>query len=142
MIGPPSVWWTGALPAAQVGDVGDPAAVRRAGCEVAVQQIVGDADARHPDRGCSVLLGDQARQAGLAHETLDALATDPLAVVEDQVRPDPRRSVVLASQRVQFADAGGHCPAPSPTRAAPSPNGPRIRLKEPLGESCWASVVA
>ena len=67
------------------------------GGEVAVEQVVGDADARHADRRGLVLLGDQARQAGLAHQALDALAADPLAVIEDEVRPDPRRPVDLAA---------------------------------------------
>ena len=79
-----------ALPRAQIGDVGDPAAVRRAGREVAVKQVVGDADAGHTGRRGLVLLGDQARQAGLAHQALDALSADPLAVIDDEVSPDPR----------------------------------------------------
>src|SRR6266545_3255548 len=48
-----------ALPGAQVGDVGDPAAVRSAGGEVALEEIVGDPDAGHPDRRRPPFLGDQ-----------------------------------------------------------------------------------
>ncbi len=34
--------------------------------------------------------GDQPRQAGLAHEPLDALAPDPLAVAEHELGVDAR----------------------------------------------------
>jgi hypothetical protein len=85
-----------ALPGAQVGDVGDPAAVRCAGGEVAVEEIIGDPHAGHPDRCCAPFLCDQAGEPGLAHQPLDALTADPFAVVEDEVGPDPRRAVHLA----------------------------------------------
>ena len=39
-----------ALPGTQVGDVRDPHTVRRAGCELAVEQVVGNAHPRHTDR--------------------------------------------------------------------------------------------
>ncbi len=96
-----------ALPGTEVGDVGDPAAVRGAGGEVAVEEIVGDSDAGHPDGGCPPLLGDQAGEAGLAHQPLDAFAADPLAVVEDEIRPDPRRAIDAAALAVQLTDPFG-----------------------------------
>jgi hypothetical protein len=54
--------------------------------EVRVQELLGDPDPRHADGCCSLLLGDQAREAGLTHEPLNTLAADPLAVIEDEVR--------------------------------------------------------
>jgi hypothetical protein len=94
------------LPRAQVGDVGHPAAVQGRRGEAAVEQVVGDPDARHADRRGLPLLLHQRRQASLAHESLDALASDALAIVEDEVRPDPRRAIDLAAQFKQLADAG------------------------------------
>ena len=68
------------------------------------EQVVGDADARHANRRGHVLLGDQSRQAGPAHQPLDALAANALTVLDDQIRPDPRRAVDLAALRVQHGD--------------------------------------
>ena len=53
------------------------------------------------------LLGDQAGEPGLAHQPLDALAADPLAVVEDEIGPDPRRAVDAAALAVQLPDPVG-----------------------------------
>ena len=47
------------------------------------------------------------RDAGLAHQPLDALAADPLAVVEDQLGVDPRRAVDAAALAVDLADPLG-----------------------------------
>jgi len=96
-----------AFPGSEVGDVGDPAAVRGAGGEIAIEQILSDADAGHTDRRRPVLLGLQPRQAGLAHQALDAFAADLLAVVDDEIAPDARRAIDLAPQGEQLADAGG-----------------------------------
>src|SRR5206468_6025216 len=105
------------LPAAQVGDVGDPAAVRCAGGEVAIEQIVGDPDAGHPDRRRTPPLGDQPGEARLAHQPLDAFAADPLAVVDDQVGPDPRRAVHAAALAVELPDPLGQPGVLNSTRA-------------------------
>ena len=51
------------------------------------------------------LLGPQPGEAGLAHEPLDALASDPLAVAEHQLGVDARRPVDLAVRLVDLADA-------------------------------------
>src|SRR5215217_6094241 len=95
------------LPRAQIRDVRDPALVGSGGTEVPIEQVVGDANPWDPNRGRLPLLLLQARQAGLAHEALDALAADPLAVVEHEVRPDPRRPIDPAAQREQLSDPGG-----------------------------------
>lgn len=81
-----------ALPRAQVGDVDDPEPVRRGGQESAVDEVLADPDARHPDRRAAALTGHHARDAGLAHQPLHALAADVLAVGQAQlawIRGDP-----------------------------------------------------
>ena len=76
----------------------------------------------HADRRPAALAGDQARDAGLAHQPLDALAADPLAVGEDAARRGSaaiRRRARLS--RVDLADALGQprvLDAPAPTAAA------------------------
>lgn len=82
-----------ALPGAQVGDVGDPEPVGLGGQERSVDEVLADPDAGHPNRRLAALSSDQAADAGLAHEPLDALATDPDAVGHGQFGVDARRSV-------------------------------------------------
>ncbi len=91
-----------------------PAAVRGAGGEVAIEQVISDLD---------VFLDDQPRQAGPAHQPLDALAGDLLTVIKDEVSPDARRPVDPAALLIQHPNpcrqAGVlHCP---PRRPAPRP---------------------
>ena len=93
-----------ALPGAQVGDVRNPDLVWRLGAELAVDEIVRDADAGDADRGGAPLLGRDRREAGEAHQPLDALARDPLAVAEHEIGPDPRRAMRTATLRKQLAD--------------------------------------
>jgi hypothetical protein len=69
-------------PRSEVGDVGDPAAVRSLRGDVAIEQAICDADARDADRRGVPLLLEDRRQARLSHEAFDALAGDPLAVVD------------------------------------------------------------
>ena len=81
-----------ALPGAQVGDVGHPQHVGLGRAEVALDEVVGDADAADADRRAAALGAHQARDAGGAHEALDALARDHDAVCEPQLgrtRRDP-----------------------------------------------------
>jgi hypothetical protein len=95
------------LPGSEVGDVSDPAAVRYGRSEVALEQVVGDADARNADRGGLPLALHQRAEAGLAREPLDALAPEALTVIEHEVRPHPRRAVDVAAQPEQLTDASG-----------------------------------
>ena len=78
-----------ALPAAQVGDVGDPQDVRAAGLKSRSHEVVGDAHARHADGGAAALSLHKARDPGLSHEPLDTLAADPDPVAEAQLGVDP-----------------------------------------------------
>ena len=55
-----------ALPGAQVGHVGDPQHVRRRGPELALDEVIGDADARDPNRRAAAPFLDQPGDPGLA----------------------------------------------------------------------------
>ena len=44
------------LPGPQMGDVGDPQHIRSGGAKVALDEIVGDSDTGHSDRGSAALL--------------------------------------------------------------------------------------
>jgi hypothetical protein len=93
-----------ALPCAQVCDVGDPEHVGRLRPEAPFDEVVGDADAGHPDRRPAALAGHQAADAGLAHQPLHALARSADPVREPQVGVDPRRAVDLAVIAVDLLD--------------------------------------
>ena len=80
-------------PTCEVRDVGDPEHVGRLRPEAPFDEVVGDADAGHPDRRPAALAGHQAAEAGLAHQSLHALARDADPVREPQVGVDPRRAV-------------------------------------------------
>jgi len=56
--------------------------VRRVGS--ALDDVVGDADAGHPDRRLAALAGHQPRQARAGHEALHALARDLQALAQAQ----------------------------------------------------------
>ena len=68
----------------------------RRGEERAVDEVLADPDAGHPDRCPAALASDQPRQAGLAHQPLHALAPDPDAVAEHELGVDARRAVDAA----------------------------------------------
>src|SRR5215210_898884 len=91
-----------ALPAAQVGDVGNPQPVRRRRMEVALDEIVGDTNARDADRRAAPTSFDRAADACLAHQPLDPLPTDGDAVGA-QVAVDPGRAVGAAARDMQLA---------------------------------------
>jgi hypothetical protein len=80
-----------ALPRAQVGHVGDPEHVRRGRREVTVDEVIGDPDARHADRGAAAPAALQPGDAGRSHQPLHPLAPDPNAVRQAQVGMDARR---------------------------------------------------
>jgi hypothetical protein len=94
-----------ALPRLEVRDVGDPQAVRRGGQEGAIDEVLADADAWHPDRRPAALSGHEPGQAGLAHEALDALFADANAVDHGQLGVDARRPVDLPVVFVDLTDA-------------------------------------
>jgi len=94
-----------ALPGAQVGDVGHPQHVRCGGAKLAPDEVVGDADARHPDRRAVALARDQPGDLALTHEPLDALARDHDAVTHAQFGGHPARSVDPPVVGVDLLDA-------------------------------------
>jgi hypothetical protein len=96
-----------ALPGPEVGDVGDPESVRAVGSERPVDEVLTRPDAWHPNRGAAPLAGDQAAQASLAHQSLDPLTPDSLAVGEPELGVNPGRSVDAAVRRVDLLDALG-----------------------------------
>ena len=59
--------------------------VRGGGPELALDQVVGDADTGHTDRGAPALACHQQGDAGLAHESFHALARHTDAVREPQI---------------------------------------------------------
>ena len=64
----------------------------RGGPELALDEIIGDADAGDADRRAAALARDQPGDAGLAHQALDALARDRDAVARRSsawMRRDP-----------------------------------------------------
>jgi hypothetical protein len=94
-----------ALPGAQVGDVGDPEHVRGDGAKAALDEVIGDLDAGHPDRGAPSLSCDQPGDLGRPHEPLYALARHGDAVTESQLGLHPPRSVDLPVLSVDLLDA-------------------------------------
>ena len=75
-----------ALPGSEVGDVGDPDPIGPFGGEGPVEEVLTHPDARHPNRRFAPALLLQPRQSVLAHQPLDALAADPLAIDQAQLR--------------------------------------------------------
>jgi hypothetical protein len=101
--------WTGgqveeALPAAQVGDIGDPQDVRRSRGEVAPHEIIGDPHPGHADCGAAALSLHKPRDARLAHQPLDALAAHPGAVAEAQLGVHAPGSVDPAGSCMDLLD--------------------------------------
>ena len=83
------------LPRPQVGEVRDPQDVRLLRAELALDEVIGDANSLHPD-GCSPALAvHKPGDPGLRHEPLDPLAPDLDAVRHPQLRVDPRAAVHL-----------------------------------------------
>ena len=74
------------------------------GAELAFDQVISDPDAGHPDRRASALLGDQPRQAGLAHQPLHPLAPDPDPVLQAQLGVDARSAIDAAVGLVDLGD--------------------------------------
>ena len=73
--------------------------------EVAFDEVLG----RHArrERGSSsgrACLGDQAGDAGLAHQPLDALSADPFAARQTQLGMDPRSAIDPRLRGVDLAD--------------------------------------
>jgi hypothetical protein len=68
--------------------------------------------------------GDQAADAVLAHQPLDALAADPFAVGHDELGVDARRSVDAPVERVDLADA---LEQPHPRAGGPTAPGAAMR---------------
>ena len=94
-----------ALPGAQVGDVGDPQDVGRRRLELSGDEVVGDADAGHPDRRARPLLRNQAGDRGLAHQPLHALAPNPNALCQAQLGVDAPRAIDATVGCVDGLDA-------------------------------------
>ena len=61
-----------------------------------LDEVVGDADAGHPDRGATTLACHQPGQAGPAHEALHALARHHDAVTEPEIGGHAPRPVDLS----------------------------------------------
>jgi hypothetical protein len=112
-----------ALPRSEVGDVGDPDPVGRRRGEVAVDEVLADANPGDPDRGAPALAADHPADGGLAHQALHALASDALAVAEHQLGMNPGRPVDLTIGLVDLTDALGQPGVPERT--------PRRRPKLP-----------
>jgi hypothetical protein len=82
-----------ALPGSEIGDVGEPQHVRSARPELPFDQVVSDPDTGNPNRCSPILLRYKPGDPGALHQPLDALATDPDATAEAQLRMDPRRAI-------------------------------------------------
>ena len=93
-----------AFPGPEVGDVGHPKHVGRRGAKASLDEIVGDADAGHPDRGATTLARDQPGDAGGPHEALHALARDHDALAEPQLGLHAPRPVDATVLRVDGLD--------------------------------------
>src|SRR5579862_657145 len=92
-----------ALPGADVLDVGDPEPVRGGRDEVALDQVVGDPDAWHPDGRAPVALRDEARDLLAPHQPLDPLAHDAHLAVTKRPMHAPG-AVGLAALSVDLLD--------------------------------------
>jgi hypothetical protein len=86
------------------GDVGDPQPVGRRRQKRAVDEVLADPDAGHPDRRLAAPTRLQAGQAGRPHEPFHALAAQALAVGQDELGVDPRAAVDAAIYPVDLAD--------------------------------------
>src|SRR4051794_24740294 len=93
-----------AFPRADVGDVRAPQPVDGGWVEVALDQVGRGPDARHRDGRLAAPAPDHPRQAGPAHQPLDALAPDPDVVFEAQLGVHARRPVGLARLGVDLSD--------------------------------------
>src|SRR4051812_41961715 len=94
-----------ALPGPQVGHVSDPEHVRRARAELALDEVLGDADAGHADGGAAAFAADHSGDLRLAHQALHAFAADVDAVTEAQLGVDAGRAVDLAMRGMDRDDA-------------------------------------
>jgi hypothetical protein len=92
------------LPGPEVGDVGNPEHVRRLGPELPRDEVIRDPDAGNPDRRLALPAADQPRQAGLAHQPLDAFLADVGAVREPQLGVDAPRAVDATTIAVDLLD--------------------------------------
>src|SRR5690606_35591045 len=96
-----------------VGEVGNPAAVRGRGDEVTVHEVRGPLCAHVGDRGDHLLAADRSGDAELAHEAFDGAAghRDILAVQEPPDLPGAVDTVVglirLLDQDLQFGVPNG-----------------------------------
>lgn len=96
-----------ALPAPQVGDVGDPEHVGGGRAEVAAHQVVGDSHPRHPDRRVTAPFRHQDADPCLSHQPLHPLSRDPGPVRHAQLGVDARRAVDPACLPVDLTNALG-----------------------------------
>ena len=134
-----------ALPRPSIREVRDPQDVRRLGTELALDEVIGDANALHPDGCPTALAGNKPRDPGLLHEPLDPFAADLDAVRHPQLRMDPRAAVhlpvfgmdlldLLRQPRVgelpvrRRASRLSFAPTPFATGAAQSPHRPKSPL--------------
>src|SRR3954453_130347 len=93
-----------AFPGRHVGDVGDPEAVRLCWPELALDEVVADANTGNADRRLALALWNQCGDSGLAHQALDALLADSHAVRHAQLGVDSRRAVDRAVLRMDLLD--------------------------------------
>src|SRR5215217_2220924 len=96
-----------ALPGSEVGDVRDPKTVGAVGSERAVDEVLADADPGNTDRGASAPAPDQAADARGSHQTLHALAPEPLAIGEHQLGVDARRPIDAPEPLMDLGDPDG-----------------------------------
>jgi hypothetical protein len=79
--------------------------VRAGWPELALDEVVGDANAGHADRRAATLDADQPRQAGLTHQPLDALARHLDAMGQAQLGVNAPPPVDTAVRGVDVLDA-------------------------------------
>jgi hypothetical protein len=81
------------LPGPEIGDVSDPQDVRGVRLEASFDEVIGDPDARHADRGAALLDLHQPRDPGVPHQPADPFARDDDALAEPKLGLHPARAI-------------------------------------------------
>ena len=100
----------GALPGAELGQVGDPQAIGRVDAEVAADQVGGEPMLLSSGRRAFALLGVDRDQPSLPHQPGDTLLADRHAAAELELLEDPWRTVGLLALLEDLPDLLGEQP--------------------------------
>jgi hypothetical protein len=92
------------LPRPQIREVRDPQHVGLLRTELALDQVIGDANALHPDGCAPALAVHKPGDPGLRHQPLDSLAADLDAVRHPELHMDPRAAVHATVLGVDLLD--------------------------------------